>query len=500
VTADAAPTAQLRLGEASGRWVMVATVLGSGLAGIDATVVNIALPALGKDLHAGFAGLQWTVNGYTLTLAALILLGGSLGDRLGRRRVFVIGVVWFALASTLCAAAPTIEVLIAARALQGVGGALLTPGSLAMISAVFVADDRARAIGAWSGFSGIASAAGPFLGGYLVGGPGWRWIFLVNLPLAAVVVVITRRHVPETLDPDAVPHLDLLGAGLGVIGLGGLTYALITAGSGLSVAVAVAAALGLAGLAGFVVTERRSRHPMLPPDIFANRQFTSANLVTLVVYAALSGVFFLLVVNLQVVAGFSPLLAGTALLPITAIMLVFSARAGALSGRIGPRVPMTVGPVVAAAGVLLLLRVGQGSSYAFDVLPAVIVFGVGLTLIVAPLTTTVLAAASDRHAGVASGINNAVARAAGLLAVAVLPVVAGISGDDYEHAGAFASGFRIAMICCAVLLGVGGFIAAVTIRNPPELTATPTPDRRHYCGIDGPPVHAPAVGAALRGE
>ena len=500
MTADAAPSAQLRLGEASGRWVMVATVLGSGLAGIDATVVNIALPALGKDLHAGFAGLQWTVNGYTLTLAAFILLGGSLGDRLGRRRVFVVGVVWFALASALCAVAPTIEVLVAARALQGVGGALLTPGSLAMISAVFVADDRARAIGAWSGFSGVASAAGPFIGGYLVGGPGWRWIFLVNLPLAAVVVVITMRHVPETLDPDAVPHLDLLGAGLGVVGLGGLTYALITAGSGFSVAVVAAGALGLAGLAGFVVNERRSRHPMVPPDIFANRQFTSANLVTLVVYAALSGVFFLLVVNLQVVAGFSPLLAGTALLPVTAIMLAFSARTGALSGRIGPRLPMTVGPVIAAAGVLLLLRVGQGASYVFDVLPAVIVFGAGLTLIVAPLTTTVLAAASDRYAGVASGINNAVARAAGLLAVAVLPVVAGISGDDYEHAGAFASGFRIAMVSCAVLLGVGGLVAATTIENPTERTAAPRPDRRHYCGIDGPPVHAPAAGAGPRGE
>ncbi len=500
MVADVEPTAQVRLGESSGRWILVATVLGSGLAGIDATVVNIALPALGRDLDAGFAGLQWTVNGYTLTLAALILLGGSLGDRFGRRRVFVVGVIWFALASALCAVAPTIEVLVAARALQGVGGALLTPGSLAMISAVFVPGDRAKAIGAWSGFSGIASAAGPFIGGYLVGGPGWRWIFLVNLPLAVVVVVIAMRHVPETLDPDAVPHLDLLGAGLGAVGLGGVTYALITAGSGFSAAVVVGGLLGLAGLGGFIVTERRSRHPMLPPDIFGNRQFTSANLVTFAVYAALSGVFFLLVVNLQVVAGFSPLLAGTALLPITAIMLVLSARTGALAGRIGPRLPMTVGPVVAAVGVLLLLRVGPGASYLGDVLPAVTVFGLGLSLIVAPLTTTVLAAASDRYAGVASGINNAVARAAGLLAVAVLPVVAGISGNDYEHAGAFASGFRTAMVLCAVLLGIGGLIAAMTIRNPPRPVESAGSDRRHYCGIDGPPIQAPTVGAVPRGD
>jgi EmrB/QacA subfamily drug resistance transporter len=490
MTSGTAAPALVRLDEASGRWVLLATVLGSGLAGIDATVVNIALPAMGDDLGAGFAGLQWTVNGYTLTLAALILLGGSLGDRFGRRKVFLIGVVWFALASALCAAAPTIDVLIAGRALQGVGGALLTPGSLAMISAVYVAEDRARAIGAWSGLGGIASAVGPFIGGYLVGGPGWRWIFLVNLPLAAVVVVVARRHVPESLDPDAATQLDVLGAGLGVVGLGGVTYALIAAGSGFSLPVAFSAALGIAAMAGFVGTELRSRHPMLPPDIFANGQFTAANVVTLAVYAALGGVFFLLVVNLQVVAGFSPLLAGTGLLPVTAVMLALSARSGALAGRIGPRLPMAVGPIVAAAGVLLLLRIGEGASYLSDVLPAVTVFGVGLSLIVAPLTTTVLAAADSRHAGVASGVNNAVARAAGLLAVAVLPVVAGISGDDYQRPGQFADGFHIAMLVCAALLVIGGLIAAVSISNPAAAQVTAEDERHHYCAIDGPPVHA----------
>jgi EmrB/QacA subfamily drug resistance transporter len=496
---DAAPPEQVRLGEPSGRWVLVAAVLGSGMAGIDATVVNVALLALGRDLHAGFAGLQWTINGYTLTLAALILLGGSLGDRYGRRRVFVIGVGWFALASALCALAPTIQVLIAARALQGVGGALLTPGSLAMISASFVAGDRAKAIGAWSGFGGIASAIGPFLGGYLVAGPGWRWIFLINLPLAAIVVLIARRHVPETLDPNAAPHLDLLGAGLGAIGLGGVTYALIAAHGALSAIVVGAAVVGLAGMVGFVRTERRSPHPMLPPRIFANRQFTAANMVTFLVYAALGGVFFLLVVNLQVVAGFSPLLAGTALLPITVIMLVLSARAGALAGRIGPRLPMTLGPLVAACGVLLLLRIGPHASYLSAVLPAVTVFGLGLSLIVAPLTTTVLTAAETRYAGVASGVNNAVARAAGLLAVAVLPVVAGIYGDDYRNPSAFADGFRIAVITSSALLVIGGFIAAATIRNPPKVSHATRSDRRHYCAIDGPPIHTATVRASASG-
>ena len=488
--AEPGPAEQVRLGEARGRWVLLAAVLGSGVAGIDATVVNIAIPALGHDLHAGFASLQWTINGYTLTLASLILLGGSLGDRYGRRRVFIAGVTWFALASALCALAPNIAVLIGARALQGIGGALLTPGSLAIMSASFAPDDRARAIGAWSGFGGIATAVGPFLGGYLVDGPGWRWIFLINLPLAAAVVLIALRHVPETLDPHAVAHLDILGATLGALGLGGLTYALIAAGGGWSASVLVAGVVGLAGLAGFVRTERRSSHPMLPPDIFASRQFTAANIVTFAVYAALGGVFFLLVVNLQVVGGFSPLLAGTALLPITVIMLALSARAGALAGRIGPRAPMTAGPLLSAAGVLLLLRLGRNASYLTDVLPAVIVFGLGLSLIVAPLTTTVLAAAETRHAGAASGVNNAVARAAGLLAVAVLPLIAGISGDDYQHPSAFASGFRIAMITCAALLITGSVLAAATIRNPADSRRATQPDRQHYCGVDGPPLQA----------
>jgi EmrB/QacA subfamily drug resistance transporter len=342
---------QLHLGEASGRWLIAAAVLGSGIAAVDATVVSLALPVLGRDLHAGFGGLQWTVNAYTLTLAAFILIGGSLGDRYGRRRIFVLGTLLFAAASTLCALAPSIELLIAARALQGVGGALLTPGSLAIIAASFTEQDRSKAIGAWSGLGGIASAIGPFIGGYLVAGPGWRWIFLINLPLAAIVVLVAQRHVPESRDPEAVAELDLVGAVLGALTLGGVTYAFTTASGGWSAMSIVAAIIGLLAGIGFVINERRSRHPMLPPDIFTNLQFSVANVVTFVVYAALGAVFFFLVVDLQVVAGFSPVLAGVALLPITVIMLLLSERSGALAGRIGPRLPMSVGPLVAACGV-----------------------------------------------------------------------------------------------------------------------------------------------------
>lgn len=485
---------QVALTQAAGRWVLVATVLGSALAGIDATVVSIALPAIGTDLGAAFADLQWTVNAYTLTLAAFILLAGSLGDRFGRRRVFVVGVVWFAAASMLCALAPTATALVAMRALQGVGAALLTPGSLSLISASFVRDDRAAAIGVWSGFSGIASAVAPFLGGYLVAGPGWRWIFLVNAPLAAVVVAVTRRHVPESRDAAAGSRLDVMGAVLVAVGLASVTYALTAAAEGWSATTGVLALAGAAALVAFVLVERRSRHPMLPPRLFADPQFTAANLVTLVVYAALGGVFFLLVVDLQVVGGLSPLQAGASQLPITVLMLLLSARSGALAARIGPRVPMAVGPVVAASGVALMLRLGPGTSYVTGVLPAVVLLGLGLSLMVAPLTATVLAAAADRDAGVASGVNNAVARTGGLLAVAVLPTLAGISGADYQDPVAFRAGFQVAMAVCAGLLLAGGLIAAVTIRNRLYGPAPTVPARRLHCAVDGPPIQAAEAG------
>jgi len=457
----------LRYDEPRGRWVLLATVLGSGLAMLDATVVSIALPAIGQDLGAGIDGLQWTVNGYTLTLAAFILLGGSLGDRLGRRRVFVVGVVWFALASLLCAIAPNLLTLVVARALQGVGGALLTPGSLAILQASFRPGDRAKAIGAWSGLGGIAGAIGPFLGGWLLAVASWRWIFLINVPLAVVIVLVARRHVPESADPQASRHLDLPGAVLCAAGLAGLTYGLIawpSNGFG-DPQVWGTLAAGVLALGGFVVVERRPPQPMVPLGVFASRQFTATNLVTFVVYGALSGVLFLLVVALQVVAGFSPLVAGSALLPITVLMLLLSARMGALGERIGPRVPMTVGCLVGAAGLALLARVGVGASYWFDVLPGVVVFGLGLSVLVAPLTTTVLAAVDDRHAGLASGVNNAVARAAGLLAVAALPLLVGITSSVYADREAFAAAFGRAAWLCAALVALGGVLSWVAVRD-----------------------------------
>ena len=413
---------RIRYDSPVGRWVLGVTVLGSGIAFLEATVVNVALPAIGADLDADVAGLQWTINGYLLTLAALILLGGSLGDRYGRRRIFNIGVVWFVGASALCAVAPSIEVLIAARIVQGIGGALLTPGSLAIIEASFHPDDRGRAIGAWSALGGVAAAVGPLVGGWLIEAVSWRAIFLINIPLGAFVVWAANRHVPETRDPTISGRLDFRGSAFASLALAGLTFGVIQApenGLG-SPAVIGAIAVGLASAFAFVRAERRSPEPMLPLSIFDSRQFTSANLVTFVVYAALGGVFFLLVVFLQVALGYTPIAAGAASLPVTALMLVLSPRAGALAQRIGPRLPLTLGPILIAVGMLLMRRIDPGDSYLGAVLPAVVVFGLGLSLVVAPVTATVLAAADERHAGVASGVNNAVARTAGLVAVAAL--------------------------------------------------------------------------------
>jgi EmrB/QacA subfamily drug resistance transporter len=497
VTENPAPA--IRLKATAGRWVLLATVLGSSMAFLDATVVNVALPTIGRHLGASLGGLQWTVTGYTLTLAGLILLGGALGDRLGRRRIFIVGVAWFALASALCGLAPSIGVLIAARMLQGIGGALLTPGSLAIIQATFAAEDRPKAVGAWSGLGGVTGAIGPLLGGWIVQAAGWRWVFLLNLPLAVIVIAVAVRHVPETMDPSAHGRFDVAGAALAAVALAGITYALIevTGGGGVAGPVA-AAALGLGAAIAFVrVEHRRTRSPdrvppMLPLDVFASRQFSSVNVVTFVVYAALSGVIFLLVLELQVVAGFSPLAAGTALLPTTILMLLLSSRAGALAQRIGPRWPMTAGPAVCAVGLLLLTRIGPHASYVADVLPGVIIFGLGLSLTVAPLTATVLASADVRHAGVASGVNNAVARAAGLLAVAGLPAVVGLTSAAYHSPAAFGSSFRTAMVVCAGLLVCGAVLAALTINND-VLHAAPDgpvaePECRMNCAVGSPPL------------
>jgi len=490
-TSDRAP---LRLGTARGRWVLATTVLGSGLAMLDSTVVNVALGRIGDDLDASFSGLQWTVNAYTLSLASLILLGGSLGDRFGRRRVFLIGVVWFAVASLLCGLAPNIELLIAARALQGVGGALLTPGSLAIIAASFHVDDRSAAVGAWSGLSGIAAAVGPLVGGWLVE-IDWRLVFLINVPVAVLIVIVALRHVPESRDPDAAGRLDLTGTLLAAAGLGVLTFGLTRAGDvGFNGSVAVTAAAGIACLVAFVVVEARSTHPLVPLELFRNPQFSAANGVTLLVYAALGVIFVFLVLQLQVVSGWSPIAAGSALLPVTVVMLLFSSRAGALAQRIGPRLPMTLGPLLAAGGALWMGQIGPEASYVGDVLAPVLLFAIGLTLLVSPLTATVLDAADDRHAGIASGVNNAVARTAGLLAVAVIPAAVGIAGADYTDPQTFDEGYGMAMVINAALLILGAALSAVFVRRPLAAGSEPDEHRVHietcaHCGLTGPQLH-----------
>ncbi len=487
----------LVLKSAAGRGVLAATILGSGMAMLDGTVVNVALPRIGRDLGAGLTALQWTVNAYTLTLAGLLLLGGSLGDRLGRRRMFVLGVVWFTVASVLCAFAPTAGVLIGSRALQGIGGALLTPGSLAILEAVFRPEDRAAAVGSWSGLGGIATAIGPVVGGVLVGvAPwGWRLVFLINLPIAAAAVVLAGRFVPETRDDEASGRLDVPGAVLAAVGLALTVYAL-TEGPQRHWPVALIGCLvaGIAVLAAFLVVEARSRNPMMPLALFRSRQFTAANLVTFVVYAALSGTLFLIPVQLQRVSGFTPVAAGSALLPVTLVMLLMSARMGRVATRIGPRVPMTIGPVIAGGGLALLTRVGAHASYVADVLPAVVIFALGLSCTVAPLTATALASAPRHQVGVASAVNNDVARAAGLLAVAVLPGLAGITPTAYVHPPQLSTGFHHAVLISAGLLVVGGVIAFLLIAGRDRSPVTTAAD------VGGEPASEPARGVAEPGH
>jgi len=492
---DAAPG--LRLSSARGRWVVTATVLGSGMAAIDATVVGIALPSIGRDFHAGVSSLQWVVDAYTLTLAGLLLLGGTLGDSYGRRKMFRIGTVWFAIASLLCGLAPNVAVLIAARALQGVGGALLTPGSLAILQASFAEEDRPAAIGAWSGLGGVATAAGPLLGGLLISAVphGWRLVFVINLPVAAAVVAIAARHVPETRSPGPVPRLDIKGAVCISGALAGITYGLIAASSYGWGSVSVLAPLGagavLLGL--FIGVEATEPQPMLPLGLFASRQFSAANAVTFVVYAALGGLLFLVPTVLQVVHGYSPVESGTALLPVTVIMLALSARSGRLAARIGPRLQMSVGPLVIAGSLLLFSRLGGSGDYLTVVLPAAVVFGFGVAIMVAPLTATALAAAPADHAGIASAVNNDVARAAGLIAVAVLPALAGITGDSYLHTGALAHGFQKAALIAAAFCAAGGVLAALTIRNPTRAARAEVTPQDFSCCLEATPLRDQAV-------
>ncbi len=486
-----AGTPGLRLASGPGRWVLTATVLGSALASIDATVVGIALPAIGREFDVGLGALQWVVTAYTLTLAGLLLVAGSLGDKFGRKRLFTIGVIWFAVASVLNSVAPDPGFLIAARALQGVGAALLTPGSLAILTATFAADDRSKAIGAWAGFSGVGTAIGPFLGGWLVAAYSWRLIFVINVPLAALVVRVTVKHVPESRDPDATGPIDLAGAGLATVGLIGLTYGLIQGPvSGWSAPAVIAAlAAGCLLLGAFVARERRTPDPMLNLGLFKSRQFTVTNLVTFIVYAAIGGALFLLPITLQQVSGYTALQAGISLLPITVIALALSSRSGALAGRIGPRLQLTAGPVLIGTGFALFTLIGRSGSYLTEVLPGVVVLGFGLVVTVAPLTSTVLAAVSANHADMASAVNNDVARAGSLLAVALLPAAGGITGDAYLHPDRFSAGFHTASLIAAALCVAGGALAAVAIRNPSRAERARRAPRRHllHCALDAPP-------------
>ncbi|MFV0257099.1 MAG: MFS transporter [Acidimicrobiales bacterium] len=463
--ADSPAAGLIPLASRAGRLVVTTTVLGSAVAQLTATVVNVALPALAADLGASSSRQQWVINAYLLTLASLILIGGSLGDRYGRVRIYRVGVIWFGVASLACAVAPTVELLIAARLLQGVGGALLTPGSLAIIESTLRPADRSQGVGQWSGLSGLASAAGPVVGGALVD-LSWRWVFVINLPVALAVVVLARG-VPESRDPAARDDpLDVGGAALTALVLGGTSYTLIQGGSdGMNPVDLAALGVAVVALVALVGYERRQAQPMVPLDLFANRAFSAANLVTLLVYGGMGVVFFLLSLQLQVTLGWSPLRAGAALLPVTFLMLVLSPRAGGLAQRVGPRIPLTAGPLVIAAGMLWLSTVAPGDDYPTGVLPAVVVFGLGLSLSVAPVTSTALGTVPDTRSGAASGFNNAVARTGQLLAVAAIPPLAGLTGDALSDPVQLGAGYPVATRWGALLVASGALVAAVMFRS-----------------------------------
>jgi EmrB/QacA subfamily drug resistance transporter len=459
----------------AGQWVLAATILGSSLAFIDGTVVNVALPAIQGELHASAADVQWVIEAYALLLSALILVGGSLGDRLGRRRVFVTGIALFVAASMACGLAPTLPALVVARAVQGIGGALLVPGSLAIISAAFDEQRRGAAIGTWSALTTITSALGPVLGGWLVQTASWRWVFFINLPLGALTLYITLQRVPESRNAVA-GKLDWRGALVVTLGLGALVYGLIASSSlGLGAPLVVATVVaGAALLALFVVFEARERVPMVPLGLFRSRTFSGTNLLTLLLYAGLGGALYFLPFMLQQVQGYSAAEAGASLLPFTIMIFVLSRWAGGLVRRVGARLPLVIGPLIAAGGFALFAVPGIGGSYWTTYFPAIVVLSLGMALVIAPLTTAVMGAVGADRAGVASGINNAVARTAGLLAIAVLNlVVVSVFG------GAFASALH-------------------AVHLPPAVYAALVGQRTRLAGVQIPSGLSAAAHAAVR--
>lgn len=448
-------------------WVLAATILGSSITFIDGTVVNVALPVLQRELSTDIVGTQWIVEAYSLMLSALILVGGSLGDRLGRRRVFSAGLVLFALASAACGLAQTTAHLITARAVQGVGAAMLVPGSLAIISASFSKERRGRAIGTWSGFTSIAAGAGPVLGGWLIENVSWRWIFFINLPLAALVLLITWRHVPESRDEEAGERVDIVGATAATLGLGGVVYGLLESGvRGFTDArVAASLTIGVVLLVLFVFVERRrGKRAMMPLTLFRSKTFAGANLLTLFLYGALSGLMFFLPFNLIQIQGYSATAAGAALLPFVLTMFVLSRWAGGLVESFGAKLPLVIGPVVAGAGLALFALPGVDTgSYWKSFFPAVLLMSLGMAASVAPLTTAVMGAVDERHAGIASGVNNAVSRTAGLISIAALGIV---------MTGAFARNFQARVqaidLPAETRAALGAQTSRLTMVSPPE--------------------------------
>ncbi|MFZ6004589.1 MAG: DHA2 family efflux MFS transporter permease subunit [Actinomycetota bacterium] len=476
---------ELVLRSTRGRIILAASVGASAMASLDATVVNVALPHIGGDLDADVTGLQWVLTGYLLGLSSFILLAGALGDRLGRRRIFVIGTAWFAGASLVCGLAPSVEVLVATRILQGVGGALLTPGSLAILQASFREADRAVAVGAWSALGGVAGAIGPFLGGTLVDGPGWRWVFLVNVPISVLVVLCAATAIPESRDEHATGKLDSRGVALSVVGLAAGTWALTEAGARGWDDTGVVAALivGALTMAGFVAHLRRAANPLVPPQLFRNRTFTVVNLGTLLLYAGIGLTFFLVAYELQVAAGWSALDAGLALLPTTVLMLLLSARSGGLAQRIGPRLQLTVGPIITGAGVLLLTRIDAETTWVTDVLPGSLVLGIGLVTFVAPLTATVMASTDPGHVSTGSGVNNAVARGAGLAGLAVIPVIAAL--PTASGADEITDAVRTALVIAAALAAAAGVVMSIGLAPRVRSARTVRPV---HCAVEGPPI------------